>query len=103
MRMIDADTMMKTIKIHHYLLSEKRNSTDYGMFTVGIQQAVDEQPTIDPVHTAGACYCWECKHEISTPQMRELTGQYWCKYKLQPCNADNFCSYDELKEGRTNG
>lgn len=42
MRMIDADTMMKTIKIHHYLLSEKRNSTDYGMFTVGIQQAVDE-------------------------------------------------------------
>ena len=42
MRMIDADTMMKTIKIHHYLLSKKRNSTDYGMFTVGIQQAVDE-------------------------------------------------------------
>ena len=95
MRMIDADTMMKTIKIHHYLLSEKRNSTDYGMFTVGIQQAVDEQPTIDPVHTAGACYCWECKWIEKCMHHHEEVGGIF--------GPDDFCSYDELKEGRTNG
>lgn len=47
-RLIDAKNLMKTIKQHNYLLSTRLNSTDYGMFTIGIQQAVDEQPTIDP-------------------------------------------------------
>lgn len=46
-RLINADKLMETIKNHHYLLIDKLNSTDYGMFTVGIQQAVDEQPTVD--------------------------------------------------------
>lgn len=32
-------------------------------------------PPNKPVHAAGACYCRECKHEISTPQMRKSTGQ----------------------------
>lgn len=92
MRMIDADTMMKTIKIHHYLLSEKRNSTDYGMFTVGIQQAVDEQPTIDPVHTAGACYCGECAN------YKLKNGTKWCALHMIRMHADDFCSYGEPKE-----
>ena len=39
--------------------------------------------------------CKDCKHENSTPKLRKLTGQYWCKHKLQPCNADDFCSYGE--------
>lgn len=46
MRLIDADELMKTIKNHHYLLTGHINSKDYGMFTVGIQQAIDEQPTV---------------------------------------------------------
>lgn len=46
-RLIDAKNLMKTIKQHNYLLRNLLNSTDYGMFTLGIQQAVDEQPTID--------------------------------------------------------
>lgn len=48
MRMIDADELTKTIKDHHYLLRHPiLNSTDYGMFTNGIIQAIDEQITID--------------------------------------------------------
>lgn len=42
--------------------------------------------------------CKDCKYETSNQHVRELTGQYWCKYKLQPCNADDFCSYGERKE-----
>lgn len=42
--------------------------------------------------------CKDCKYEISTQSIRESTGRHWCQYKLQPCNADDFCSYGEKRE-----
>lgn len=48
MRLIDADALMETIRAHDYPLTAHYNSTDNGMFTLGIQQAVDECPTIEP-------------------------------------------------------
>ena len=45
-RYIDADALMKVIREHDYPLRSHFNSTDNGMFTIGIQQAVDEAPTI---------------------------------------------------------
>ena len=45
-RLIDADALMNLIREHSYPLTAHFNSTDYGMFTIGIQQAVDETPTI---------------------------------------------------------
>lgn len=48
-RLIDANALMETIRAHDYLLRAHFNSTDNGMFTIGIQQAVDEQPTVDAV------------------------------------------------------
>ena len=48
-RLIDADALMQKIQENHYLLENPYGiSVDYGMFTVGIQQAVDETPTIIP-------------------------------------------------------
>lgn len=52
MRLIDADELMKTILDNHYMLKHLiLNSTDYGMFTNGIIQAIEEQTTIyiDPI------------------------------------------------------
>ena len=49
MRLINADALMGTIRDNHYALRSHMNTTGNGMFTIGIQQAVDEQPTIDPV------------------------------------------------------
>ena len=48
-RLIDADALMDVIRQHEYRLATKQSSIDYGMFTLGIQQAVDEQPTVDVV------------------------------------------------------
>ena len=48
-RLIDADALMDVIRQHEYRLATKQGSIDYGMFTLGIQQAVDEQPTVDAV------------------------------------------------------
>lgn len=36
------DKVLERVKEHHYLLSDKINSTDYGMFTVGIEQVIAE-------------------------------------------------------------
>jgi len=47
-RLIDADALKEIIKAHDYPLRAHFNSTDNGMFTIGIQQAVDETPTIIP-------------------------------------------------------
>ena len=74
MRQIDADALMKVIREHDYPLRSHFNSTDNGMFTIGVQQAADEAPTIDAVPvvhgewvhgcTDGAgtefCYCSAC-------------------------------------------
>lgn len=49
MRLIDADALMDVIRQHEYRLATKQGAIDYGMFTLGIQQAVDEQPTVDAV------------------------------------------------------
>ena len=48
MRLIDADALMEVIKSNDYVLVDSCNTKDFGMYTIGIQQAVDEQPTIEP-------------------------------------------------------
>lgn len=45
-RLIDADELMKVIESNDYMLKSYFNSTDRGMFTIGIKQAIDEAPTI---------------------------------------------------------
>ena len=44
MRLIDADALMKVIRENDYPLRSHFNSTDNGMFTIGVQQAVDDAP-----------------------------------------------------------
>lgn len=47
--LISRSTLIKTIHKHHYRLSNAINTTDYGMFTVGIEQAINEAPAVDAV------------------------------------------------------
>ena len=47
-RLGDLDALMEIIRAHDYPLTAHFNSTDNGMFTLGIQQAVDEVATIIP-------------------------------------------------------
>lgn len=48
-RLIDADALKESVHAHDYVLKDCLNSTDKGMFTVGIMQAIDAQPTIDAI------------------------------------------------------
>ena len=92
-RLIDANALMDVIRQHEYRLATKQGSIDYGMFTLGIQQAVDEQSTIDAVPVVR---CRECKH--CDPE------NYHCDHPMGTAaplrrKPDDFCSYGERKEG----
>lgn len=44
MRLIDVDELINDIANHHYLLKDSIGSKDYGMFTSGLIQLINEQP-----------------------------------------------------------
>ena len=91
-RLIDANALMYVIRQHEYRLATKQGSIDYGMFTLGIQQAVDEQPTIDAVPVVR---CRECKYHEDT----HVTGfEHCCLYDLI-MRYNDFCSYGKREGG----
>lgn len=51
-------------------------------------------PPNDPVHAAGACYCWECKHATEPTPL----GWYMCEFMGRIVYNDDFCSKGERKE-----
>jgi hypothetical protein len=58
------------------------------------EMILDECPTVDPVHAAGACYCRECKWFVTTK------GGGWCgEVMARPMPPDGFCSYRKRKDG----
>ena len=96
-RLIDANALMDVIRQHEYRLATKQGSIDYGMFTLGIQQAVDEQPTVDAVEVIR---CRECKH--CDPENHHCDHYMSTAAPLRR-KPDDFCSYGERKEGADNG
>ena len=94
MRLIDADALMDTIRQHEYRLVTKQGSIDYGMFTPGIQQAVDEQPTIDAIEVVR---CKDCIRRYDTdecPMCFLIEGKYY-----EYTNENGYCDRGEPKEG----
>ena len=45
-RLIEAESLKEVIHQHDYPLAARTNSIDFGMFTIGIDQAIDEAETI---------------------------------------------------------
>lgn len=95
-RLIDANELMDVIRQHEYRLATKQGSIDYGMFTLGIQQSVDEQPTVDAVEVVR---CWQCKH--CDPENHHCDHHMGTVAPLRR-EPDDFCSYGERKEGASN-
>ena len=74
MRLIDADALKEIISGNSYILRDSINSMNFGMFWDGIEQAIDESPTIDAepvrhghwiedeiqIHIEKTYHCSEC-------------------------------------------
>ena len=93
MRLIDADALMDVIKQHEYRLATKQGAIDYGMFTLGIQQAVDEQPTVDAVEVVR---CKDCIHSYG-----DLCRTY-CSYLDCVVYPHFYCAGGKRKDGDGN-
>lgn len=94
-RFIDADRLKEFIATHDYLLSDKWNSTDKGMFTIGIFQAINEQPTADVVEVVR---CKDCKYFHDGI----YNGEYWMEcdeYKIALSSDNWFCADGKRREG----
>ena len=88
-RLIDADALMDVIRQHEYRLATKQGAIDYGMFTLGIQQAVDEQPTVDAVEVV------RCK-DCAVPH-NKYTGCPKLNGLVTP--PDFYCPFGKRKDG----
>lgn len=98
MRPIDADALKETVHRQHYRLSNAINTTDHGMFTIGIDQAIDEQPTIDAVPVVRCKDCW------NATKMGGFMGEVlYCPILERNTDDECFCSYGERKDGEGNG
>lgn len=66
--------------------------------------AINEIPAVDPVHAAGACYCFECLYAEpckSAAIVAEAGQWYDCMHDhglVELCRATDFCSYGEARE-----
>ena len=101
MRLIDADALMDVIRQHEYRLATKQGSIDYGMFTLGIQQAVDEQQTIDavPVVRCRKCKHWKPSGSKAGNSFSDMEYIGGCEFTNYYRTESDFCSYGERKEG----
>ena len=82
-RLIDADALKESVHAHDYVLKDCLNSTDKGMFTVGIMQAIDEQPTIDAEPVKHGKWIWKGEDGDS----RWMCSECKCKEYVPTCNG----------------
>lgn len=89
-RLIDADAAK--IRFANYR-EDCINEDDINAANVfaDVVSELDEFPTIDPVHAAGACYCRECRN-YNKPRLG------WCSHHMDRENPDDFCSYGQRRE-----
>lgn len=63
---------------------------------------INSAPTIDPVHAAGGCYCWECKW---ARKVDDREPKYRCVNICrdgctQWLGSNDFCNYGEPREAQ---
>ena len=74
----------------YYTEFEKQDICDWEQDRDLLKQCFDESPTIDPVHAAGACYCWECR--FADIGGNGVESWRYCKVKYRNIYPTDFCS-----------
>lgn len=100
MRLIDADALKEIISGNSYILRDSINSMNFGMFWDGIEQAIDESPTIDAVPVVR---CKDCKgSEVFQNDSSGVMARYCKAFTLKRMVADDdYCSYGERKDNES--
>ena len=88
-RLINADALSKKWQDVLDIKTGEEETVAYKTFEMFIQR-LSQEPTIDPVHASGACYCRECKHWQEPYD--------YCKEFAAERNQGDFCSYGQRRE-----
>ena len=104
MRSIDADALKN--KFIEWLSNIGNESSIHPVENIAVSaiMEIEDAPTIDPVHAAGACYCRECECCIDAHNdgfmycMRGIEGDDYSEtgylYPLEVrVRSNDFCSY----------
>lgn len=92
---VNTDKLLDLINAHHYKLADKNNSMDYGMFTVGIKQAIDEMPTADVVEIVR---CKDCQYFRPYEEVEDFDGE--CIAHEIETDKTEFCSIGYKTKGK---
>lgn len=92
------DTRAASNKIHEYMEDFPRAETRLATCRVILSMLGDENqiPTIDPVHAAGVCYCWECR--FADICGNGVVSWRYCKVKYRNIYPTDFCSRGQRRE-----
>ena len=95
-RLIDANALSKKWQdMLDIKTGEKEEIAVYKIFEILIKR-LSQEPTIDPVHAAGACYCWECR--FADIGGNGVESWRYCKVKYRNIYPTDFCSYGQRRE-----
>lgn len=98
-RYIDAAALYASIAKDTYMLRDRINSRDYGMYLIGIKQKIEEAPTAD---VAEVVRCKDCKHRTELPYVDKNTHEpiYDCGYNISAIwgEENGYCSHGERRE-----
>lgn len=92
MRLIDADALYASIAKDTYLLTDRINSRDYGMFLVGIKKKIDNAPTLSAEAVQGWIPCSERLPDTDIPVLVS-DGVYVWEDELQEDYEDSKTMY----------
>ena len=103
-RYIDADKLYELIRTNDYRLATINGSIDYGMFTVGIKQAIDETPTADVAEVRhGKWLTWEEQFPDRKPTKKNNLGVFCNNCHSHADNMTDYCPHCGAKmDGDTN-
>lgn len=95
-RLIDANALSKKWQdMLDIKTGEKEEIAVYKIFEILIKR-LSQEPTIDPVHASGACYCRECR--FADIGGNGVESWRYCKVKYRNIYPTDFCSYGQRRE-----
>lgn len=91
--LISRKKALEIIKANHYPLRAEHNTVDYGMFTVGIEQAINDAPAVNAVEVV---FCKNCIYQKDAKV--NCKGFIICPASNMEITDDDYCSYGERRE-----
>ena len=91
MRLIDEDTLFTEFESAAWYCNMDRDEI--------AERILLQTPTVDPVHAAGGCYCWECKNGKEWENRNGITA-FKCTLLCVDISPEAFCSYGRREESR---